>query len=91
MSELYAWTDGAETIIAGDLDEAKRIQREVTGIDAETQADQVWKQEPDGAVLAIHWNEERGCAGESDDPLLKLTAAEWCEKAGKGWLCSTEF
>jgi hypothetical protein len=91
---LHIFEDGADSIVAFSLDDAKAIQRETTGIDVATQEDCDWS-EIDGATpINIWWDEAGGHAstpGEGSARLVILSADEWIAKAGRGWLCSTEW
>ena len=91
MSELALFTDGTEHIVARDLDDAKAIQRETTGIDRQTQDECEWDQELDDKPIWIWWKDGRASCPCDGGEKLELTAAEWVAKAGRGWLCSSEW
>lgn len=83
---LHVFEIGPDSYIAHDPDDAWTLLEEQTG---SKRTDDEWSDEevyqvPDEKVLKIRI--------EEDSPeAITLTAAEWCAREGRGFLCSTEY
>ena len=94
MSEqtLHVFSTGVEWVVAYDIEDAKTIVREVSGLsDADMEFD-AWGQEPDDAYMRIWIDDETGEVGEGCGcTLVNGQMNAWAEVFGRGYLCTTEY
>lgn len=85
MWPLHVFTIGPDTYVAHDPDDVWRCIKDHTGWTRETAEydDEEPVQVPDAQVLRIRLDEDR-------PEVEARSAAEWCVREGRGWLCSSE-
>ena len=83
---LYVFTIGPDTFIAHDAEDAWKLLEEYNGLKRgdDDVGEDLPIRAPDNKIIKIRLEEGRPEA-ES------LTAAQWCAREGRGFLCSTEY
>jgi hypothetical protein len=96
MSELHVYhigdyLDTGDTVIAVSPDDAWVVWEELIGEDRADYPDYTPTLVPDDKVITITYRD--GCFNYGMKPGEKvaLTAAQWCERDGRGFLASTEY
>ncbi len=81
----------ADTIIAAGIDDAWTVWSEHTGERRQDYEGQI-EELPMDAEIGI-WCDTEGQPAEpgGDNRLIKLSAAEWIDRVGRGFLCSSEY
>lgn len=78
---LRAFTDGIDTVVAFDEDDAREVHREFVG---ERDCDPPYEEVDQDEQLTI--NDYDGKGGKKTQ-----SVREWCAADGRGFLCSTEW
>ena len=83
---LHVFEIGPDTFIAHDAEDAWKLLEEQTGLKRgdDDVGDDEPIQIPDDKQLKIQIE-------EGSPEATTLTAAEWCKREGRGFLCSTEY
>lgn len=83
---LHVFEIGPDTLIAHDVEDAWRLFERQTGLKRgdDDIGDDEPIQVPDDRPLKIQIE-------EGSPEAVTLTAAEWCQREGRGFLCSTEY
>lgn len=95
LEALRLFTNGTDYVVAKDVDDAWVQWSEHSGEEREDyDGSDGWKWEamPDNAELGI-WCDGEGDVCEVDEDggeSVTRTASTWVERAGRGWLASTE-
>lgn len=76
-------------VIAHNVDDAWALLSE-QGYERDEYHEDDLEELPDGGSLAIRVDADGDITDDSGEP-LKRTHAEWAEREGRGFLCSTEF
>lgn len=81
MSNLACWTNGVDTAVASDADDARIVVADMLGDHVED-VSPMRRIEDDKVLTILDEN-----TGES----ITKTASEWARSNGRGFLCSTEW
>lgn len=103
VARLHVWHNDVDWVIAYDEDDAWRVSTAMTGIERDEYSEQ-WEQLPDDSELPVMLDTDTSDCPDIDglpfEPLdgkngfnvrVRTTCADWCKRAGRGMLCSTEF
>lgn len=80
-TELSCYTNGTDTVVARDAEDARAVAAETMGEDVEDIVEPM-RRVDDGEVLDV-FDEDRG-------ERVAKTAREWVQFLGRGLLCTTE-
>jgi hypothetical protein len=92
MGELHVFWNGFDRYVARDAEDARNLFNDLHGSDEDD--GYTFEQEPDDKLLVIWCDIQDGVAA---DPhcnaaiVVRKTNREWCEKFGRGFLCSSEW
>jgi hypothetical protein len=86
MSTLSVWTNTVDTVIAATKEDAIAVLREHCGYSgSELASMEDFRVVPADKLLTIAEDDGSSTVG------TVMTAAQWAEKYGRGFLCSTEY
>lgn len=91
-NELHVFSNDFEWVIARNMDDVYALFAENPGW-SQPEDWEDWGQEDDAAEHTI-WCDEGGKPTEphsEDSSRVTLTNAQWCERIGRGYLCTTEY
>jgi hypothetical protein len=92
--ELHVFSNDFEWVIARDMDDVRALFSENPGWSQPDEDDwENWDQDPDDQTQTI-WCDSEGKPTEphgEGSERVTLTNAEWCEKLGRGYFCTTEY
>ena len=88
MSELHVFSDGCEWAIAKNKDDLVLVMNEFNGTD--DFVPEHWEEEPHEKKLKISCDDLGMPCEHGEGQVVTLTHREWCEKMGRGYLCTTE-
>ena len=88
---LHVWTNGTDTVIAEDRNDALRVMQEHTGDPCEEYDRDDWRVHPDDKVLPIRYEEGELDLPPGTKPVVTRTCAEWIAANKRGFLCTTEW
>jgi hypothetical protein len=88
---LHCFTNGSDTVIAGDIDDAWAVWCADTGERRSDYGGTVWLQLGDNEVIGLCVDENYEPVEHDGGELLELTTAEWAAKLGRCILCTTEY
>lgn len=90
---LYVTPDGTEWVIAANEDDAWRVHQEHTGEERDDFSEPWWKKLDPNDQLEIYVDADGVPTDPDEDGAspLALSAKEWIERRGRGWLCTTEL
>jgi len=80
VSQLHVFQTDCNWVVAYDVEDAWRVLTGTSGVERDEFSEEM-TQLPDDDVLPIQHFEIR----------VRTTCADWCKRAGRGFLCSTEF
>lgn len=80
-STLACWTNGIDTVVASDADDARAIVADMLGEHVEDVSPM--RRVEDDKVLTI--------LNENTGENIAKTAGKWAQRNGRGFLCSTEW
>ena len=89
--DLRVFEFGPDYVVARSRDDAWTVYIEHVGGDrGDYDGEDMEPVSPD-FVIGIYVDADGHLTDESDGEALRLTAAEWAKREGRGFLCSSEF
>lgn len=88
---LRVWSNGTDTVVARDIEDAWAVWSEHSGEKREDYDDgDVWTEVARSIRIWCNANGEISDGGDGDEA-VEMTAEQWARKNGRGFLCSTEI